>query len=65
MQMERKCKRSLHVYSTDTPVKSVDSKVYTLILEHSFTVSSPLGTQHKKASNHHANLPLEMYSFTL
>ena len=21
--------------------------------------------QHKKASNHHANLPLEMYSFTL
>ena len=22
-------------------------------------------TQHKKASNHHANLPLEMYSFTL
>ena len=23
------------------------------------------GTQHKKASNHHANLPLEMYSFTL
>ena len=21
-------------------------------------------TQHKKASNHHANLPLEMYSFT-
>ena len=23
-----------------------------------------LHTQHKKASNHHANLPLEMYSFT-
>ena len=22
-------------------------------------------TQHKKASNHQANLPLEMYSFTL
>ena len=22
-------------------------------------------SQHKKASNHHANLPLEMYSFTL
>ena len=22
-------------------------------------------TQHKKVSNHHANLPLEMYSFTL
>ena len=22
-------------------------------------------TQHKKASNHHTNLPLEMYSFTL
>ena len=22
-------------------------------------------TQHKKNSNHHANLPLEMYSFTL
>ena len=22
-------------------------------------------TQHKKASNHHANLPLEMYNFTL
>ena len=22
-------------------------------------------TQHKKASNHRANLPLEMYSFTL
>ena len=21
-------------------------------------------SQHKKASNHHANLPLEMYSFT-
>ena len=21
--------------------------------------------QHKKASNHHVNLPLEMYSFTL
>ena len=24
-----------------------------------------IDTQHKKASNHHANLPLEMYSFTL
>ena len=23
-----------------------------------------LVTQHKKASNHHGNLPLEMYSFT-
>ena len=22
-------------------------------------------SQHKKAGNHHANLPLEMYSFTL
>ena len=22
-------------------------------------------SQHKKASNHHVNLPLEMYSFTL
>ena len=22
-------------------------------------------SQHRKASNHHANLPLEMYSFTL
>ena len=22
-------------------------------------------TQHKKSSNYHANLPLEMYSFTL
>ena len=22
-------------------------------------------SQHKKACNHHANLPLEMYSFTL
>ena len=22
-------------------------------------------SQHKKASNHHANLPLEMYSFAL
>ena len=27
--------------------------------------SSNTFTQHKKASNHHANLPLEMYSFTL
>ena len=26
---------------------------------------SPLYAQHRKASNHHANLPLEMYSFTL
>ena len=25
----------------------------------------PDHTQYKKASNHHANLPLEMYSFTL
>ena len=24
-----------------------------------------IDSQHKKASNHHANLPLEMYSFTL
>ena len=24
-----------------------------------------LHTRHKKASNYHANLPLEMYSFTL
>ena len=31
-----------------------------IIIESSYRVS-----QHKKASNHHANLPLEMYSFTL
>ena len=30
------------------------------VFEAPFTIS-----QHKKASNHHANLPLEMYSFTL
>ena len=28
-------------------------------------ISSDDYTQHKKASNHRANLPLEMYSFTL
>ena len=27
--------------------------------------SRVMPAQHKKASNHHANLPLEMYSFTL
>ena len=35
-------------------------------LEASFScVKGKLFAQHKKASNHHANLPLEMYSFTL
>ena len=33
-----------------------------MLFENIFT---PLITQHKKASNQHANLPLEMYSFTL
>ena len=30
-----------------------------------FNIGTFLLTQHKKASNRHANLPLEMYSFTL
>ena len=30
-----------------------------------FSAAAQCPTQHKKASNHHANLPLEMYSFTL
>ena len=29
------------------------------------TRTTTIHTQHKKVSNHHANLPLEMYSFTL
>ena len=29
------------------------------------TVNDKDQSQHQKASNHHANLPLEMYSFTL
>ena len=32
---------------------------------YSIVYSLPTIAQHKKASNHHANLPLEMYSFTL
>ena len=40
-----------HVYESDLHEFSADT--------------SPLYSQHKKASNHHANLPLEMYSFTL
>ena len=40
--------------------------LYALVRHAGYDLSSLIAlTQHKKASNHHANLPLEKYSFTL
>ena len=39
--------------------------VFCRLNEAAWDVCSVVQSQHKKASNHHANLPLEMYSFTL
>ena len=38
---------------------------YSLIAVRSHNTTAVDKAQHKKASNHHANLSLEMYSFTL
>ena len=43
----------------------VDKDNITLWLSYFASAIALANSQHKKGSNHHANLPLEMYSFTL
>ena len=56
--------RTFHV--TETPALTTWLSVTSRIPDVTLAKLNPSEhqTQHKKASNHHANLPLEMYSFT-
>ena len=48
-------------------IKSISPYIYFVLVWNVMTTETwqYIESQHKKASNHHANLPLEMYSFTL
>ena len=45
--------------------KKEDPPPHALPQQNLYLITSLHYSQHKKASDHHANLPLEMYSFTL